>query len=472
MILEKGSPFPSELEFKRINQQQVWDDMYNGVYHYIRKIIVGNDGATEKKQDPLVPLPAIISDITSDLLFGEFPSFVFGKDTQALNEKVSDRLKEWKTYMTDVNSAAAYNSCLGTMFWYLFQMNEQTFYKFIKPMNTIWSEDILGLTKVWFFHEIDRSRYDRWIDYHIQEHFYNYDDKTYESPILDPGKQHAVIEYEIRVKNDPTREIKKVKIVKKEIVTGFDFIPIIKIENIKNLNQKNGKSDYQGKEQLFAEVDNNVDQINHILSEHADPWTFIPPGILNENGQFNRAKGKMIEKAPGAQGNNDVDVIAWDGQLEASFNNIKMMIQMILFTSRISNQIAGFFFDKTGGQAESGRALKWKSVSTNSMIVKKRNTWDESFLEFFTMLFKMDKNFKDDDSKDQRTLWKDGLPLDNEAVVKHVVTEVNAQLKSKLKAIQQINEVDEKTAQAELDRINAEADTKANRTASTFRTEV
>jgi hypothetical protein len=52
------------------------------------------------------------------------------------------------------------------------------------------------------------------------------------------------------------------------------------------------------------------------------------------------------------------------------------------------------------------------------------------------------------------------------------VKEVNAQLKSKLKGIQQINEIDEKTAQKELDRINAEADTKANRTANTFRTTV
>lgn len=471
MILEKGVPFPSDLEFARIKQQQIWDDMYNGVYHYIRKVIVGDTGAAEKKQDPLIPLPGIISDIKSDLLFGEFPNFIFGKDTQSLNELVMEKLKGWKTFMTDVNSASIYNSALGTMFWYLFRMNDKVFYKFIKPMNTIWSEDIIGLTKVWFFHEIDRSRYDKWIEYHLQEHKYIWDAEN-ESPLLDPDRKHVVVEYEFRVKNDPTREIKKIKIVKKEMETGLDFIPIIKLENKKNLNQKNGKSDYQGKEQMFAEVDNRIDQINNVLSEHEEPWLFIPPGVLNEKGQFNRSQGKMIEKSASDNKNNKVDIVTWDGKLEASFNAIKMWIQLILFTSRISNPIAGFFFDNTGGHAESGKALKWRSVNTNSMITGARNIWNETFLDFFTMWFKMDTDFKDAEAKDQRTLWRDGLPLDDEAIVTNVVKEVNAQLKSKLKGIQEINEVDEKTAQEELDRINAEADTKANRTANTFRTEV
>jgi hypothetical protein len=326
-----------------------------------------------------------------------------------------------------------------------------------------------------FFSEIDRDVNDRWVKYKIQEHYYKYKDGEFESPLLDKDRKHIVSEVEITVENTQNRKVKKLDVIQEPTESGLDFIPVIKVENIKNLNAKNGKSDYQGKEQMFAEVDNRVDEINHILAEHAEPWTFVPPGVLNEDGDFTRSRGKMIEKASsGQQGANSVDIMEWDGKLESSFNSIKMLIQLILFTSRISNPIAGFFFDQTGGQAESGRALKWRSVNTTSMITKKRLSWNEAFQQFFNMIFKMDSNLNQFEGKkyDLNIQWQDGLPLDDEAIVKNVIAQVQNGLLSQLTGIQKINEVDKETAEKELDTINKEADTKANRTAGTFRVEV
>ena len=103
--------------------------------------------------------------------------------------------------------------------------------------------------------------------------------------------------------------------------TDIDFIPVVKYVNIGMMGLNSGKSDYQGKEQLFAEIDNRVDQINYILQEHADPWTLLPPGVLNEHGQFIRNQGKMIEK--GANTKSDVEIVAWNAQLEAAFQRLK-----------------------------------------------------------------------------------------------------------------------------------------------------
>jgi hypothetical protein len=238
------------------------------------------------------------------------------------------------------------------------------------------------------------------------------------------------------------------------------------------LNKKNGKSDYQGKEQLFAEIDNRVDEINHILQEHSEPWTFVPPGVLDNKGNFNRSQGKMIEKAAGTNTNNTVDVMTWDGQLEASFNSIKMMIQLVLFTSRISNPIAGFFFDNSGGQVESGRALKWKSINTNSMITRKRKNWNEAFQTFFTYLFEMDDEFKKTEDFNLRVKWQDGLPLDVDAVVDNVIKQVGAKVLSKKTGIQQINEVSPEKAQTELDQINAEQQQEVTTRSTAFRQEI
>jgi hypothetical protein len=467
---EKGKQFPSEIEAARINQQQKWDDMLNGTYNYIRKVIVKDKGADEKKVDPLVPLPTLISDVTADLLFGEFPVFTFGEDNEQLNQDVDEFLKNWRSFKTDVLSASGHASAMGTMFWYLFKMQDKTFYKFIKPTNTIWEEDLLGLTNVAFFHITEIDTHKKWIKYEVQLHKYLYDESI-ESPLLDENRKYVHSMFEITV-DSTTNKIKNINELQPETDSGLNFIPITKIENINVINNKNGRSDYQGKEQLFAEIDNRIDEINHVLAENAEPWLFVPPGILNEDGNFNRSRGKMIEKAFGQQGTDSVDIITWDGRLEASFKAIDKMIQMVLFTSRISKPIAGFNTDNVGGQVDSGRALKWQSINTTSMITRKRTTWDEAFIQFFEMLFKMDSAFKEKTEYTLNTLWKDGLPLDDEAIIENIVKQVQNGLLSHLTGIQKINEVDEDQAQEELDKVSEETEAKVNLQNQAFKVEI
>jgi hypothetical protein len=470
MILEKGETFPSDKELSRIKKQQQWDDMFTGVFNNITRIITTTKGTAEaQKVDPLVPLPAVVSEINGDLLFGEFPLFMFGEEGDALTEQVLEWEKKRKTFMTDILGGATSLSALGTIFWVMFKMGDKVFYKFEKPMQVIWDEDILGLTKVWLFKELERDKNNKWVRYELQEHKFDYDEEE-KSPYLDDKRKGTIQDIVIKV-NVADREIKEV--INGEVKeSGFNFLPIIKIDNLQMLNKKNGKSDYQGKEQLFAEIDNRVDEINHILQEHSEPWTFVPPGVLDNKGNFNRSQGKMIEKAASSNTNNAVDILTWDGQLQASFDSIKMMIQLVLFTSRISNPIAGFFFDNSGGQVDSGRALKWKSINTNSMITRKRKNWDEAFQTFFTYLFEMDDEFKKTEDFNLRVKWQDGLPLDVDAVVDNVIKQVGAKVLSKKTGIQQINEVSPEKAQTELDQINAELQTETTTRSTAFRQEI
>jgi hypothetical protein len=447
--------------------------MYQGTYIHQLTIQQSGGQATAKKVDPLVPLPAVISEISSDLLFGEFP--VLKMENEADQAVLDDYIMNNPQFGTDIQEASTMTTATGMLFWYLFIMDGQTFYKFIKPQNMLWEEDILGITKVQIFKEKSRSDNGKSAVYKVLELTFDYNESKFKSPYTDENRKYVTREYEIRVENPngsgkDARVIKEVKLINEQI-TDFDFIPVIKIDNIKVLGSKIGKSDYQGKEQMFAELDNRVDQINHVLQEHSEPWTLIPPGVLNKNGNFNKSNGKMIEKM-GGQGQDSVDIMSWDASLKDAFTQIETLIQLILFTSRISNPIAGFFTERTGSQVESGRALKWKSISTFSMIDRKRKYWNEAFRKYFKYLNAMDDNFNLSDDFKLEVLWKDGLPLDREAIVGQVVKEVNAGLKSKLSGIQQINEVTEDTAQKELDTITAEKQTQANIEASKFRVEV
>lgn len=462
-----GNQFPEQRELDRIKIQSKWEEMFNGTWIYNK--IVDNTGQRQDV-DPIVPIPAVISEISGDLLYGEFPNFIFESDAdQTAFDEYVEQNPEFKT---DLLENATLTSAVSTMFVYQFIMDGRYFSKFIHPRNIIWNKDILGITKAQIFKEIERPENEKWVKYQVIELDYVYNDQEFKSPLSDEDRKYRTKTMEIIVEQPQgERKIKDIKIIDEQ-VTEWDFIPLVQFDNLRVLGNKIGKSDYQGKEQLFAEIDNRVDQINYVLQEHADPWEFIPSGVLDENGKFNRANGKMVEKGIGNTGDNTVDIVSWDANLTSAFEQIKLMIQLVLFTSRISNSIAGFFFDRSGGQQESGRAIKQKSVNTNSMIERKRKYQEEGIRNLLRNRAIMDDDFKLSEDFNLTVKWQDGLPLDKTEIVEAVVKEINAGLKSHLTAIKEINEVDDAQAEKEMNQITTEKEAQATIESQKFKIEV
>jgi len=429
-LLELNQRFPNEIEEQRIKVQSSWEKMYHSEYIY-NKII--DYRGKQVPIDPLVPIPAIISEINADLLFGEFPKFNFQDETinKLINKMIRNKLE------SDMLELATYVSAVGTVFWKFFMIDNEINYEFIQGNKVAeWEEGLKGITNIKFFEELETDKYNKFTWYIIEEHIYEDD-------------QYFILRYKIKVKNT-TNEIVKIEDIERE-VTGLDFMPIIKVINIGQMNSKIGKSDYQGKEQLFAEIDNRVDQINYVLQENADPWKFLPPGILDPHGRFNKRDGKMVEKAPG--GDNTVDIVTWDASLDAAFRQIEKMIELVFFTCRISSPIAGL---EKGGQVESGRALKWRSINTFSNINKKRKYFNKVFYKMFEIISKLDSEYKNIDIDKLIIEWQDGLPLDSREITDNIIRQVQAGILSKLTAIQKINEVDKKEANDELEQIKKE----------------
>ena len=174
----------------------------------------------------------------------------------------------------------------------------------------------------------------------------------------------------------------------------------------------------------------------------------------------------MIEKAPGTD--NTVDIATWDGQLTAAFDIVEKMISMIFFTSRISSPIAGL---EKGGVADSGRALKWRSINTFSAVQRRRVYYEAAHQKFFNFLKRLDPSIKGDVS-DLQMIWRDGIPLDNSQIIDDVTQQVMSQIMSKKTAIMQVQEIDEKAALEEQDQILLEngqsADIEARRFSTTL----
>lgn len=456
-MLKKDQIFPSKSEVARIELQTKWEKMFHSEYIYTR--VYDPVKKISMDVDPLVPLPSVISEISSDLLFGEFPILSY------TDEKADKKLDEWletnTQFNTDLLEASAYTSALGTIFLIKFRMEEQVFYEFVTGNKCVWEEDVLGLTRFTMFKIEEVNEKQKYIIYQIHEHYYKWDESK-KSPLLDDNRKHKVDNYMAKV-NTITRKV--IDVYDKETIdTGLKDMPVIRVDNIKTLNGVIGKSDYQGKEQLFAEVDNRIDQINYVIQEHAEPWMGMPPGLLDNKGNFNKALGKMFEKSPSA-GDNDISIAQWDAQLQSAFNSIEVMVRMIFFTSRISTPISGL---DQGGNVESGRALKWRSINTFSMINRKRKYWNEVLRKFFKLEGEMNKDYSEFKDNDLLIQWQDGLPLDEVEVVENVVKRINNGLMSHLRAIMDIDEVSKEDAQDELDQIGSEKQSNADIESSKF----
>ena len=433
--------FPNDLDKNRILQEQRWYNMLISQDTGNYKLSVDQSSGKINKTviNTMVPIASTISDINSDLLFGEFPVIEAQVEQDKINEAFNDYAFD-SDFETKVSEAANVTSAQGTSFCRFWKVDGKTYYDFVKSSNTIWEEDYTGLTNVRFIENIEKKKNNQETWYEIQEHR------------LD-NKKHIISHYYIIT--DDTRLVKDIEEIEAEVITGYDFLPVSKIINQGRLGKDTGRSDYEGKEQLFSEIDNRIDQNNSILEDNADPWIGLPAGVLDMNGNFNRRFGKMFEKGvSGSSVDNQIDIVSYGAEsIVPSMEHIKQMVEMCFFTSRISAPIAGLM-TTNGGQAESGRALKWKSVNTLSMITRKRKYW-EKFIRDFVFIWGSLENYKIE-KKMVAIEWKDGLPMDDKEIIDGVIAQVNAKIMSRQKAVGVAQEISDEAITEELNLIDGE----------------
>jgi hypothetical protein len=454
-LLQIGDEFLTKQEKERIALQTTWEELYFS--SHVHNKIVKVDGQTIDV-DPLVPLPNLISEVFSDLIFLEFPKITFDDEVKDDLKPVIDKLA------IDCLEAAGLNSATGMLFCNMFNVDGETNWKFMSPTQTLWETDKLGnLKHVIFFKYISTDKKGN-KEFHIQEHSLMSSGATTKDggKTITENKKHVIETYNIVI--GPDKKIKNVFDLE-TINTGLDFIPVIIVWNIGQLKSSIGRSDYQGKEQMFAELDNRYDQVNYVLQEHSEPWTFVPPGVLNTNGQFSRRQGKMVEKAGGGTGDNSVDIVSWDASLQSAFKMIDSLIDTTLFTSRISNSIAGRSVDGVSGGAESGKAVIWKSVQTWTAVKKRQSYWSAFFKQFFLYLGKMDERYTDTLNEEAvnkiGVLWATNLPMDETADTQNLSIQVNSGIKSQKKAISELQNIDDTMAAEEQAQIKTEQEEQA-----------
>ena len=217
------------------------------------------------------------------------------------------------------------------------------------------------------------------------------------------------------------------------------------------------KHDYSDLDSIIQELEVRIAQISRILDKHADPNMYGPDTALEHDqatGQWGyRSGGKYFpvgkdEQPPG--------YVTWDGQLEAAFKQIDLLMEQLYILSETS---AAAFGQLKTGLAESGTALRRLMMAPLAKVNRIRMRFDPALKEVLWLASALEKAQGMAGAvvlEDVHIDWKDGLPDDDVELTQNEVQRYTAGLTSLESSLRRLYGLEGQALQEEIDRIRSE----------------
>lgn len=245
-------------------------------------------------------------------------------------------------------------------------------------------------------------------------------------------------------------------------VTGVKRSLIFHIPNVRDGNGYWGTSDYKDLESLFFALNNRVTKTDNILDKHSDPILAVPPGVLDENGAVRKEALGMFEVDNEQAGFNKPEYIVWNANLDAAFKEIDKLIDFLFMFSEIAPATMGQ--DQGGGQAESGRALKFKLLATIRKRNRKKRYYDQAIKDMLFTAMELSQFHRVDvdgviptKAERPKIAWGSGLIPDETEEIDNATKRLDAGLSSRAQEIARLDEVTPDEAQKRVKEIDKEA---------------
>lgn len=248
-----------------------------------------------------------------------------------------------------------------------------------------------------------------------------------------------------------------------ETETGVDEFLIVPVNNILTTDRVTGLDDYSDLDSIIQELEVRIAQISRILDKHADPNMYGPDTALEHDpatGQWIfRGGGKYFPVGPEE---NPPGYVTWDGQLEAAFKQIDLLMEQLYILSETS---AAAFGQLKAGLAESGTALRRLMMAPLAKVNRIRMRFDPALKEVLWLASRLEKaqgmagavvleNIHID--------WKDGLPDDEQELTQNEVQRYTAGLTSLESSLRRLYGLEGNALQEEIERIKGEQKTQSN----------
>lgn len=224
-----------------------------------------------------------------------------------------------------------------------------------------------------------------------------------------------------------------------------------------------GPSDYKDLESLFFALNNRLTKTDNILDKHSDPILAVPPGVIDEEGKVKKESLGMFEVDNENPGFNKPEYIVWNANLESAFKQVDKIVDMLFMFSEIAPATMGA--DKNG-QAESGRALKFKLLSTIRKRNRKISYYDMAIKQMLKTAQELSQawnigtvdGFKPGAIEVPSIKWSDGVVNDAVEMVDTAVKRVDAGLSSRADEIARLDDISIDKAKEKVKEIDEETE--------------
>lgn len=242
--------------------------------------------------------------------------------------------------------------------------------------------------------------------------------------------------------------------------TGYSGLLVEHIPNWRLDDEFWGISDYYDLESLFDALNNRVSKIDTILDKHSDPKLILPPGSMEydeRTGRYYIDKEALqcMEINEAVEARDLPRYLVWDAQLEAAFNQIDKLLEMLMMMSEVSP--AAFGLDKQG-VADSGRALKFRLVRTLAKINRKQLYFDNALknILYTAQVLDVVHGHNRYEPSIPHIEWSDGLPDDPKEQAEIESSRIVAGLTSVESALRRLDGLTGEALEQELKRIQEE----------------
>ena len=247
------------------------------------------------------------------------------------------------------------------------------------------------------------------------------------------------------------------KLLEEDMVeTGLSDFAIIHTTNLVTSDRATGIDDYEDIDCIVREILVRISQIARVLDKHASPSVSGPSSALIQDpasGEFSLVMGNYFRRD--SADDPEPKYITWDGQLEASFKQIELLINNLYVISEMGATLLGG--EDKGNSNMSGRALKFKMISPLAKVKRLTMFLNPKIKKLYKLLSEYNDNGVKvlDESKISIT-WNDGLPNDQLEEAEIIEKRRNSGTMSIRTALTRFDNMTEDVAEAEIDEINNE----------------
>lgn len=384
-IFKIGGAFPPNKHQRRIKRYRDNKKLFEGFHYDVFKKRRDHLSVDQKNLLYIsANLPALICKKSADFLFGEPVTFDAGIAENSEEQRALERFDS-ENDMNILN----YESSLGNSYrgdsFYKIRWGQRwggrvdkkldPFRLFIEPQNAsyVFPETLPGDAKNIFAYHIafpvpipNTSGQEYYLK--VESHYpgkITYRKFRMRSNRTDPDG--TITEYSIYA---------EVEADKKEDNTNVPYPLVVHVPNFALEDSWEGLDDLSEHHSIFDEINMRLSKIAEILDKHSDPAMSVPLGSLgvDENGQpiFHAGRDKIFEHE---KGETEPKYITWDGQLNAAFKELDILVDYLLMTAEIPAVVLGK--DNSGTSGSSGSGIKQRMNSLLLKIKRKRQYYNK-----------------------------------------------------------------------------------------------